>query len=116
MNLQPLNDRVIVQPEPASRMSPGGLHLVADPQKSPQRSTVIAAGPGTYSDKGHFVATTVKPGDIVMHGRHSGTDITVDGVSYLILKEPDIYAILGREEAAQPALGHPYQEEHADVR
>lgn len=116
MNLRPIHDRVILQPERSSETTTGGIILSEGAREVPSRATVVAAGPGYTGDAGEWIPTTVKPGDAVVYNRHSGTDITIDGVGYLVVRERDLYAVLGREEVAIPSAGHPYQEAHASVR
>lgn len=90
MNIKPLADRVLIQPAEAEQKTASGIIIPDTAKEKPQRGTVIAMGNGT---KDHEM--TVKVGDQVLYGKYSGTEITLDGTSYMIMKESDIYAIIG---------------------
>ncbi len=94
LNLKPLADRVVVEPLEADDVSTGGIILPDTAKEKPQQGTVVAIGPGKYSDAGTLVAMSVKTGDKVLYGKFSGTEVTVDGNDYLIMRENDILAIL----------------------
>ncbi|MBS1612909.1 MAG: co-chaperone GroES [Bacteroidetes bacterium] len=89
VKLQPLADRVLVKPAEAETKTAGGLYIPDSAKEKPQRGTVIAAGPGKKDEP-----TTVKAGDTVLYGKYSGTEVQVDGVDYLIMRESDIFAII----------------------
>lgn len=89
VKLQPLADRVLVKPADAETKTAGGLYIPDSAKEKPQRGTVIAAGPGKKDEP-----TTVKAGDTILYGKYSGTEIQVDGVDYLIMRESDIFAIV----------------------
>lgn len=90
MNIQPLADRVLIQPAEAEQKTASGIIIPDTAKEKPQRGKVIAAGKGT---KDHEM--TVKVGDQVLYGKYSGTEIDVEGTKYLIMKENDIFAIVG---------------------
>ena len=94
MNIKPLSDRVVVQPSAAEEKTAGGIILPDTAQEKPQQGKVVALGPGKVSDSGNLVKMTVKAGDMVLYGKYSGTEITLDGESYLIMSENDILAIV----------------------
>ena len=94
MNIKPLADRVIVKPSEKETMK-GGIIIPDTAKEKPQQGTIIAVGPGQISDSGERVAPEVKKGDVVLYGKYSGTEVNVDGVDYLILRESDVLAILG---------------------
>jgi chaperonin GroES len=94
MNIKPLADRVIVKPSEKETMK-GGIIIPDTAKEKPQQGTIIAVGPGQISDSGERVAPEVKKGDTVLYGKYSGTEVNVDGVDYLILRESDVLAILG---------------------
>ncbi len=94
LNLKPLADRVVVEPLEADDVSSGGIILPDTAKEKPQQGTVIAVGPGKYSDAGTLVEMTVKEGQKVLYGKFSGTEVTVDKHDYLIMRENDILAIL----------------------
>lgn len=95
MKLKPLGDRVVIQQSEGKEQTRGGIVLPDTAKEKPQEGKVIAVGEGKKSDDGKLVALSVKVGDKVLYGKYSGTEITVDGEEYLIVKEEDILAILG---------------------
>ncbi len=90
--LKPLGDRVLVKPMPKEEMTKGGIVLPDTAKEKPQEGEVIAVGPGKYED-GKRVPLDVKVGDIVIYAKYGGTEIKIDGVDYLILRENDILAV-----------------------
>ena len=94
LSLKPLADRVVVEPAPAEDKSAGGIILPDTAQEKPQQGTVVVAGPGKVSDSGSLVEMTVKNGDKVLYGKYSGSEVTFDGVDYVIMRESDILAVL----------------------
>lgn len=89
VGIQPLADRVLVKPAEAETKTAGGIIIPDSAKEKPQRGTVVAAGPGKKDEP-----TTVKVGDTILYGKYSGTELTVDGTDYLIMRESDIFAIL----------------------
>ena len=89
LSITPLHDRVIVKPAPAEEKTAGGIIIPDTAKEKPQKGTVVAAGPGKKDEP-----MTVKKGDNVLYGQYSGTEIKIDGSTYLIMKESDIYGIL----------------------
>jgi chaperonin 10 Kd subunit len=87
--VQPLADRVLIQPSPAEEKTVGGIIIPDTAKEKPQRGTVVAVGPGTKD-----VAMEVKENDVVLYGKYSGTEITIDDVDYMIMKQSDILAKL----------------------
>jgi chaperonin GroES len=81
LSITPLHDRVIVKPAPAEEKTAGGIIIPDTAKEKPQRGSVVAAGPG-------------KKGDTVLYGKYSGTEITIEGHDYLIMRESDILAIV----------------------
>ncbi|HEY8416706.1 MAG TPA: co-chaperone GroES [Limnochordales bacterium] len=94
MQLQPLGDKVIVQPIEQEERTVGGIYLPDTAKERPQQGKVIAVGPGRINDKGQRIAMTVKAGDRVVYSKYAGTEVELDGQEYLILSESDILAIL----------------------
>ena len=92
-NYKPLADRVIVKPESAEQTTKSGIVLPDTAQEKPQSGTVVAAGSGRVSDDGKAIPMTVKEGDTVIYSKYGGTEIKVDSVEYLIIKESDILAV-----------------------
>jgi len=89
VNITPLHDRVIVQPAAAEETTKGGIIIPDTAKEKPQRGTVIAAGPGKKDEP-----TTVKAGDTVLYGKYAGTEVSLEGEDYLIMRESDILAIV----------------------
>jgi chaperonin GroES len=92
MNLKPLEDRVIVKALEAEEKTSGGIIIPDNAKEKPQKGEVIAVGPGKVSDQGKKMETTLKKGDKVLYGKYSGTEVTVDGEEYLIMRESDVLA------------------------
>ena len=93
MNLQPLGDRLIVEPLEEEQTTVGGIVLPDTALEKPQRGTVIAAGPGAKNtESGEVIPLDVAVGDTVVFSKYGGTDIRVDGTDYLILRESDVLA------------------------
>lgn len=91
----PLADRVVVKALDESEEMRGGLYIPDTAKEKPQQGEVIAVGPGKLSDEGKRLAPDVSVGNKVLYGKYSGTEVTVDGEEYLILRESDILAIIG---------------------
>ena len=89
LNVTPLHDRVIVKPAKAEEKTAGGIIIPDTAKEKPQRGTVIAAGPGKKDEP-----LLVKVGDSVLYGKYAGTEITVEGKEYLIMRESDIFAVI----------------------
>ena len=97
MNLKPLADRIIVKPLEAEEKTKGGIVLPDTVKEKPQEGKVIAVGKGKVNDEGKVNTPEVKAGDIVLYGKYSGTEITTkDGEQYLIMREEDVLAIVGK--------------------
>ncbi len=86
--LQPLADRVLIEPTPAEEKTASGIIIPDTAKEKPLRGTVVAAGNGKKDEP-----ISVKEGDVVLYGQYSGTEIKLDGTTYLIMKEADIYGI-----------------------
>jgi chaperonin GroES len=95
INLKPLADRVIVKPADALEVSKGGIILPDTAKEKPIEGTIVAIGPGKVGDDGKVVKPEVKIGDKILYGKYSGTEVQVEGVDYLIMRESDIFAIIG---------------------
>jgi len=93
MNLTPLHDRVIVKPATAEETTKGGIIIPDTVKEKPQRGEIVAIGSGKITEEGKVTPLTVKVGDNVLYGKYSGTEVSVDGEDYLIMRESDIFAI-----------------------
>lgn len=89
VKIKPLADRVLVEPMQAEEKTASGIIIPDTAKEKPQKGTVVAVGPGTSDEK-----MEVKKGDVVLYGKYSGTEITIDGVDYLIMKQSDILAVV----------------------
>jgi len=94
MNIKPLADRVVVKPLEQDEAKVGSIYIPETAKEKPQEGKVVAVGPGKVSDTGEKVAMEVKVGDKVLYGKYSGTEVSVDNVEYLIMRESDILAII----------------------
>ncbi len=94
MKMKPLADRVVIKPAPAEEKTKGGIILPDTAKEKPVVGEVVAVGPGKVTDDGKKVAPEVKVGDKVLYGKYSGTEVTVEGEEYLIMREADIFAIV----------------------
>ena len=94
MNIKPLSDRVVVEPLEAEEKTSGGIYLPDTAKEKPQMGKIVAVGPGKVSDSGSKIPMEVKEGDKVLYGKYSGSDVTIDGKDYLIMRESDILAII----------------------
>ena len=92
--IAPLADRVVVKPLEETEEMRGGLYIPDTAKEKPQQGEVVAVGPGKLSDQGERLEPDVSAGDKILYGKYSGTEVTVDGEEYLILRESDILAII----------------------
>ncbi|MDQ3199039.1 MAG: co-chaperone GroES [Verrucomicrobiota bacterium] len=95
INVRPLGDRVLVQPLEEKETKKGGIIIPDSAKEKPQEGNVVALGTGKVDDNGKKVEFTVKKGDKVLISKYGGTEIKVDGDSYLIMREDDILGIIG---------------------
>jgi len=93
--LKPLDDRIVVQRLEAEEKTTGGIFLPENAKEKPQQAKVIAVGPGKLLDNGTRAVPDVKVGDVILVGKYSGTEVTVDGVEVIILRESDLLAKVG---------------------
>ena len=94
MQFRPLHDRVVVRRIDAEEKSKGGIIIPDTAKEKPQEGEVIAAGPGARDESGKVQPLDVKAGDRVLFGKWSGTEVKIDGVDYLIMKESDLLGVL----------------------
>ena len=92
--IKPLADRVLIEPAVAETQTKSGIYIPDNAKEKPMQGTIIAMGPGKRNEKGDIIAPEVKVGDVVLYGKYSGTEVTVDGKNYLIVRESDIFAAL----------------------
>jgi chaperonin GroES len=90
MNIKPLADRVLVEPKEAETKTASGLYIPDTAKEKPQQGKVIATGSGKKDEP-----MELKEGDIVLYGKYSGTEITVEGKEYLMMRQSDVLAVIG---------------------
>lgn len=95
MNLTPLGDRVIVKPNAPEEKTKGGIILPDTAQEKPMEGEIIAVGNGKTDDAGKKIAMDLKVGDKVLYGKYSGTEVKLNDEEYLIMRESDVYAVIG---------------------
>lgn len=95
MKIRPLQDRLLLRQVEGEAKTAGGIIIPDSAKEKPQEGEVIAAGKGKMNDQGKLVPLDVKPGDRVLYGKYSGNEVTLDGETYVILREEDVLAILG---------------------
>jgi len=94
LSIKPLADRVIIAPAAAEEKTKSGIIIPDTAKEKPQRGEVVAVGEGKVADNGTTLKPQVSVGDQVLYGKYAGTEITIDGKDYLIMKEADIFAVL----------------------
>ncbi len=92
--IRPLADRVLIEPAAAETKTQSGLYIPDNAKEKPMQGKVIALGAGKRDEKGALIAPEVKVGDVVLYGKYSGTEVSVEGKTYLIVRESDIFAVL----------------------
>ena len=93
--IKPLADRVVVVPLEEAEQMRGGLYIPDTAKEKPQSGEVVAVGAGKLSDEGARIEPDVEVGQTVLYGKYSGTEVTVEGEDFLILRESDILAVIG---------------------
>ena len=94
MNVKPMEDRVILKSMEAQEKTAGGIYIPDNAKEKPQKGEVVAVGPGKTNDKGQRNEMTLKVGDKVLYGKYAGTEVTIDGEEYLIVRESDVLAVV----------------------
>jgi chaperonin GroES len=103
MAFKPLHDRVLVKRVQSDEKTKGGLIIPDTAKEKPAEGEVIAVGEGARKDSGELIAMSVKPGDRILFGKWSGTEVTLDGEELLIMKESDILGIIDSAGVAKKA-------------
>ena len=101
MIFRPLHDRVVVKRIEAEAKTAGGIIIPDTAQEKPQQGEVIAVGPGGRDDAGKLIPIDVKAGERILFGKWSGTEVKIEGVDYLIMKETDIMGVLVQAESPE---------------
>lgn len=94
MNIRPLYDRIVVKRIEDKETMQGGLYIPDSAKEKPQEGEVVAVGKGKRLEDGKVIALDVKPGDRILFGKYSGSDIKIDGEEYLIMREDEVLGIL----------------------
>ena len=94
MKIKPLADRIVVKSAPAEEKTASGIIIPDSAKEKPMQGEIVAVGQGRVTDAGNFVKLEVKVGDKVLYGKYSGTEVTIDGEEYLIMRESDVYVII----------------------
>jgi chaperonin GroES len=103
MKFRPLHDRVVLTRIDAEEKTTGNIIIPDTAKEKPQEGRVVAIGPGGRDDSGKLVPIDVKVGDRVLFGKWSGTEVKIDGIEYLIMKESDVMGVLAEVEAKKKA-------------
>ena len=90
MNIQPLSDRVLIEPTAAEEVTASGIIIPDSAKEKPLRGTVLAVGNGTKDEE-----MVLKEGDQVLYGKYAGTEIEFEGEKYLIMRQTDVFAVIG---------------------
>ncbi len=93
IKIKPLADRVVVQAIEETEQKKGSIIIPDTAKEKPQQGKIVAVGPGKVSDEGKKIPMELKKGDVVLYGKYSGTEVTIDGGEYLILRESDVLAV-----------------------
>src|SRR5215471_13839921 len=94
MNIRPLHDRIVVKRIEEGEEKIGGIIIPDSAKEKPQQGEVVAVGNGKFNDKGERQALDVKAGDRILFGKYSGSDIKIDGIEYLIMREDEVLGVL----------------------
>ena len=103
MKFRPLHDRVVVKRIESDEKTAGGIIIPDTAKEKPQQGEVVAVGPGGRDESGKLIPIDVKAGDTVLFGKWSGTEVKIDGVEYLIMKESDIMGVMEETVARKKA-------------
>jgi len=94
MNVKPLADRIIIRPLEAEEKTAGGIIIPENAKEKPQKGEVVAVGPGKVAENGQKAEMELKEGDKVLYGKYAGTEVSIEGTDYLIMRESDVLATL----------------------
>jgi chaperonin GroES len=103
MTFRPLHDRVAIRRLEGDDRSKGGIIIPDTAKEKPQEGEVIAVGPGGRDESGKLIAVDLKPGDFVLFGKWSGSEVKIDGQDLLIMKESDVMGVVNNTKAAAKA-------------
>jgi chaperonin GroES len=103
MHFRPLHDRVLVRRIDAEEKTAGGIIIPDTAKEKPQEGEIVATGPGARNEQGQLIPIDVKPGDRVLFGKWSGTEVKIDGQDYLIMKESDLLGVVEKAGSLKKA-------------
>jgi chaperonin GroES len=103
MKFRPLHDRVVVKRIDAEEKSAGGIIIPDTAKEKPSQGEIVAVGPGGRDENGKLIPIDLKTGEVVLFGKWSGTEVKIDGIDYLIMKESDIMGVLEQSIARKKA-------------
>ena len=103
MHFRPMQDRVVVQRIEATEKTAGGIIIPDTAKEKPQEGEVIAVGPGARNEQGQLVTLDVKPGDRVLFGKWTGTEVKIEGRDLLIMKESDLLGVVEKTDSLKNA-------------
>lgn len=103
MHFRPLHDRVLVRRLDAEEKTAGGIIIPDTAKEKPQQGEIVATGPGARNEQGQLVQLDVKPGDLVLFGKWSGTEVKLDGEEFLIMKESDLLGVVDKTATVKKA-------------
>ena len=103
MKFRPLHDRVVVRRIESDAKTAGGIIIPDTAKEKPQEGEIIAVGPGARDEAGKLIPLDVKPGDLILFGKWSGTEVKIDGQEYLIMKESDVMGVVEGKAAGRKA-------------
>lgn len=103
MHFRPLHDRVLVRRLDAEEKTAGGIIIPDTAKEKPQQGEIVATGPGARNEQGQLVQLDVKPGDLVLFGKWSGTEVKIDGEEFLIMKESDLLGVVDKTATVKKA-------------
>jgi len=94
MKFRPLHDRILVERVESEEVTKGGIILPDTAKEKPQQGKVVAVGAGKKTEEGKVIPTELKAGDVILFGKYSGSEVKIDGVEYLIMKEDDVLGLV----------------------
>lgn len=103
MHFRPLHDRVLVRRLDAEEKTAGGIIIPDTAKEKPQQGEIVVTGPGARNEQGQLVQLDVKPGDLVLFGKWSGTEVKIDGEEFLIMKESDLLGVVDKTATVKKA-------------
>lgn len=101
MHVRPLHDRILVQRLEEGEQNIGGIIIPDSAKEKPQQGKILAVGDGRVTEDGTRITMDVRPGNVILFGKYSGQDVTIDGEDYLIVKEDEVLAVIETDATHQ---------------